>query len=338
MYLITGGSGFCGWVIVKRLLRQGEKVRVLDTVPLPEPLPAVDFLKGDIRDSRSVDQACQGVRHVIHAAAKVPISKAGKDFWTVNVDGTRQVLASALRHSVRKVVYLSTSAVMAFNPCPVDEDAPPHPVGPYAQSKQESENVCREFMAKGLRMDIVRPRTVIGPGRLGIFSILFDWISKGMNVFVIGDGRNKLQFLHSEDLAELCVRASQSPGSDVFNVGSRAFGTLREDLQDLLRYADTGSKIVSLPRPAVVWTLRLLEGLRLSPLTAFHYLSYGEDLYFNNQRAKEKLGWEPRHANREILQEAYDWFLRTGRHASSYGTTHRQSLKQGLLRLLNKLI
>ncbi len=337
MYLVTGGSGFCGVEIVRHLIAKGQRVRVLDIEPPPGDM-IVEFARADVRDAAAVSQACRGVDKVIHTAAKVPISKAGRQFWEVNVEGTRHVLQAALENKVSKVVHLSSSAVQMSEVNPVDEDAPYHPVGLYAKTKMEAEKVCREYAAKGLTVDMLRPRTVVGLGRLGIFDILFDWISEGRNIYILGSGKNKIQFLHSEDLAACCYLSSVTPGSHVFNVGSKEYGPLREDLGALIAHAGTGSRIVSLPVGPCLLTLAALDALRLSPLASWHYRTYHRDFYFTNRRAREVLGWSPRYGNREILKTAYTSYVEARGHAGAgYGTSHRKALKQGVLKFLKSI-
>ncbi len=337
MYLVTGGAGFCGVEIVKTLIGHSQTVRVLDCEPFPESIPGLEFVQADVRDKTAVAKACQGIEKVIHTVAKVPISKAGKEFWHVNVEGTRNVLEASLKAGVSKFVHLSSSAVQLSEHNPVDEYAPYHPVGEYARSKMEGEKVCREYIARGLDVDIIRPRTVVGVGRLGIFDILFDWISAGKNIYIIGTGKNKIQFLHSQDLADCCYRASLRKGPEVYNIGSKGFLTLREDLQALIKHAGSPSAIISLPVTPTILALSFLDVLRLSPLASWHYLTYHKDFYFDNKRALDILGWQPQYSNAEILAVAFDSYIERKGDKTMFGTTHRKSLKQGILGIVRRI-
>lgn len=339
MYLVTGGSGFCGVEIVRFLLQKGEAVRVLDPVPFPDPACKIEYAAGDIRCLDDVSKACRGIKTIIHAAAKVPISKAGKEFWHVNVDGTRNVLEAAHQNGIKKVVHISSSSVQGMEPSPVNEFAPFSPVGEYAHSKKDAELICREFIQNGLEVDIIRPRTVVGQGRLGIFSILFDWIRDGKKIYILGSGKNQMQFLHSQDLAKGCYLASRHQGSRIFNLGSKNFGSLREDLEALIRFAGTKSRVVGLPIAPAAFLLRILDTLHLSPLSDWHYKTYHHDFFFNNEEARKHLDWQPEYGNVEILCQAYQEFLKNRSELlkAGYGHTHRQSLKQGALRILKWL-
>lgn len=185
-------------------------------------------------------------------------------------------------------------------------------------------------------MTIVRPRTIMGHGRLGIMQILFEWVRQGKNIPVLGRGDNVYQFVHADDLADACMKAAARPGPATYNVGADRFGTMRETLEGLLAHANTGGRVVSLPmRPATVmmsWTSKA----GLSPLGAYHALMYGRSMYFDLARTKRELGWSPRYGNVEMFCDSYDWYLahRTevlARHGASH---HRSAVKQGVLRVV----
>jgi nucleoside-diphosphate-sugar epimerase len=181
---------------------------------------------------------------------------------------------------------------------------------------------------------IVRPRTVVGPGRLGIFGILFDWIADGASVPVIGSGHNRYQFVHADDVATACVLAAGRPGPAVYNVGSEEFGTMRESLEALCAHAGTGATVVSVPRALITPVVKATGRLGLTPLGPYHWLMYGESMWFDVEPLRRELGWSSRYSTIEAMREAYDWFLqhREGDRAEG-GSIHRRSAPQGVLRV-----
>ena len=127
----------------------------------------------------------------------------------MNVEGTATLLAAALEARVRRVVFISTTAVYGIPEThPIDESAPLHGVGHYGRSKIEAEEVLREFERRGLAAVVIRPKTFIGPERLGVFEILFDWIREGRRIYVLGSGRNRYQLLAVEDLVDAIALAA----------------------------------------------------------------------------------------------------------------------------------
>ncbi len=335
MNLITGGSGFCGSYIVKRLLSDGEKVRIFDLINFSDPHPNLEFFKGDIRDQEAIKRACQGIERIFHTVALVPLSKAGQRFWDVNVSGTENLLSVAFEMGIKKVVHLSSSAIFGTPKMPIKENAPYDPIGPYGRAKMDGELRCHEYIKRGLNISIIRPRTMMAPGRLGIFQILFDWIRRGKKIYIIGNGSNRFQFLHAEDLAEACVLAGNKEGSDTYNIGADEYSTLREDLEALIKHAGTKSKVAGLPVTPTIAILKILDKIRLSPLAPWHYLTYHKDFYFNNIKPKDELGWRPKWGNVDMFIASYEWYLKHHKEVDKMmGKSHRFSPRHGLLKIL----
>lgn len=339
MNLVTGGSGFCASFIVNKLLSKGERVNIIDPLDFKLQHDNLRLFQGSILDRELLQQSFEGVKTLYHTVALCPIAKAGKEFLRVNVDGTRFVMEEAVKAGVEKVVHFSSSAILGTPPMPISDDAPYDPIGPYGYSKMLGEKVCKEFIDAGkLDISLVRPRTVIGPGRLGIYQILFDWISEGRNVYIIGSGNNLLQFVHGDDLADVCIGAAGRKGPEIFNVGAPEFRTLREDLEALCRHAGTGSKIKSLPAMLTIGTLKILDIVKLSPLAPWHYMTYHKDFYFDNHNAKTLLNWKPKYSNISGLIESYDWYLEHKKEINQkFGLSHRFALKQKIIGILKKI-
>ncbi len=158
-------------------------------------------------------------------------------------------------------------------------------------------------------MTIVRPRTILGHGRLGIFGILFDWIADGADVFVLGNGANRYQFVHADDLAELCLRAAGRSGPGLFNAGTDRFGTMRETLESVCAHAGTGVSRALAARRAGLAAMRAAAGLHVAPFAPYHWIMYSKSMWFDIEHAREQLGWQPRWSNEEMFVQSYDWFL-----------------------------
>ncbi|MBM4344514.1 MAG: NAD-dependent epimerase/dehydratase family protein [Deltaproteobacteria bacterium] len=341
--LVTGGAGYVGAVVVDHLLRAGHGVRVLDRVAAPvwaAQAPDV-YLHGDIRDTRLVATACAGADIVVHCVAHVPLHRDLAEMYSVNVEGTRVLLAAAQAANVAKVVAVSSSAVLGIPDRPiVTEDAPVRPMDPYGEAKAHAEALCREHAARGLDVTVVRPRTVVGPGRLGIFQILFEWLAQGRDLPVLGGGRNVYQFVHGADLADAISRAARRPGPETYHVGAPEPTTMTEALTALAQHAGTGSRVVSLPRRPAEWAMRATSRLGLSPLGAYHALMYGRSLAFDTAKARRELGWTPACDNHALLADAYDAYLRDRAVvlASGGGSVHRSPVRQGVLAWLPRVL
>lgn len=341
-HFVTGGSGFFGLHLIDKLLAEGESVVVYDVTALDDEYvqKGVLFVQGDILDKAALTAAMRGCEVVHHNAAVMPISRSGNKFETINVEGTRNVLAAAKETGVKKVLFVSTSAVYGIaKELPVTEQTPLTPLGAYARSKMAAEKLCTEFREKnGLDVSIIRPRTIIGTGRMGIFGILFDWISAGKRIYMIGNGQNLYQLLSAKDLANACYLAATKPcKNEDFLVGAQEFGTFQHSLEGLIKHAGTKSKTAPTNANLVRNTLRILDRLRLSPLVDYHYMTADKPLYFDTTKLQTMLGWKAQDSNIKMLTETYDWYMQNRSTLKTTGTTHRKMVKQGVLKLLRAI-
>ena len=335
--LVTGGSGYFGSLLVRHLRAAGHEVRVLDLNDATDRDPAVEFVPGDIRDPAAVDDAVAGVDVVFHNVAQVPLAKDPELLRTVNVDGTTTLLDACRRHGVGKVVHTSSSAVFGVPAAnPVYPRTVPQPIEAYGHAKLAAEWACLAAVQSGLDVSIVRPRTILGHGRLGIFGILFEWVADGADVFVLGSGANRYQFVHADDLAEVCRRVAEVPGPGVFNVGAARFGTMRETLQALCDEAGTGSAVRSLPAAPAALAMRMVAAAHLAPFAPYHWMMYSKSLWFDLDHLAEAIGWVPRISNAEAMIDSYRWFLdhRALAAGSEGSSLHRRASRQGVLKLL----
>jgi nucleoside-diphosphate-sugar epimerase len=341
LWAISGGAGFLGLHLARRLLAGGHEVRSLDVAPLDdaELEREVGAVRGDIRDPALARALVDRADVLVHAAAALPIRGARDEIRSVNVDGTATVLAAALEANVRRVVLISTTAVYGIPKThPIGEDAPLHGVGHYGRSKIEAEKVCRAFEQRGLRATIMRPKTFIGPERLGVFEILFDWIQEGRRIYVLGSGENRYQLLAVEDLVEAVLLAARKDvAGETLNIGATDFGTVRSDLEALIAHAGSSSRVTPIPAKPAELALRALELGRLSPLAEWHYKTAHRDSYVDVSRARDRLGWEPRYSNSEALTRTYDWYLANRESFTAAGVTHRVPWEQRALGLLKRL-
>jgi nucleoside-diphosphate-sugar epimerase len=316
---------------------RGHEVRTLDLAPLDDPVQRdVVQIRGDMRDPALARALCEGADVLVHAAAALPIRGSRREIMSVNVDGTATLLAAARRGEVGRVVYISSTAVYGVPKAhPIFEDFPLVGVGPYGESKIACEELVR---SSALPSVIVRPKTFLGPERLGVFEILFDWIRDGRRIYVLGSGNNRYQLLAVEDLVDAVEGACTADvAGEVFNVGATDFGTVRSDLTALIDHAGTASRLRPLPaRPAEV-ALRALEFARLSPLGEWHYKTASRDSFVDVSKARSLLGWSPTKSNVQTLVENYDWYVENRATMKVAGLTHRVPWNQQALGWLKKV-
>ncbi len=341
-YLITGGAGFLGINLCRYLLARGARVRSLDIAAFQYPERArVEVIDGDVRDAATVERAMADVDIVVHAAAALPLAAPAEIFSTA-VEGTALLLKAAAAQGVRHFIFISSTAVYGIpDHHPLLESDRLQGVGPYGESKIQAEALCSSARASGLCVTILRPKSFVGPERLGAFELLYSWAYAGRNFPVLGSGNNRYQLLDVEDLCgaiELCASAAPERANDTFNVGAADFGTMRENFQAVLDRAGHGAHVVALPARPAILLLQLAEALHLSPLYRWIYATASQESFVSISRIEARLGFRPRHSNREALIRNYDWYV-AHRHelGTTTGTTHRVPWKKGVLSVVEHL-
>jgi nucleoside-diphosphate-sugar epimerase len=331
LVLVTGGSGYFGTTLVKRLLAENFKVRVLDLNYPEEPEPSVEYIKGDICDFDVCLKATIGVKYLFHNVAQVPLANNPKLFQSVNIDGTRNICEASKINGIENFIYTSSSAVYGIpDSLPVKIMDPKKPVEDYGKAKLEGELICQDLINFGIQVKIVRPRTILGLGRLGIFGILFSWVSKGINIYTLGSGKGFYQFIHAEDLANGITKAAQLNGNFEFNLGALNYESFRDDLQTLCNYSKTGSRVVGLNDWLVRPTIKLMSFLKLLPFASYQLQLYSKPMYFDCEKDWKILDYAPKFSNGQMLIESYKHFIENSKGLKTMELSNHQKTPKSL--------
>ncbi len=328
-FLVTGGSGYLGSSIIKFIKNKKHNVLNLDTNSNNQ----IDTIKADVLNYEKLKSIFinNKIDVVIHNIAKVPITKNKKDFYEVNVLGTKNIIELSKKFKIKKFIFISSSAVYGIpNHLPITEKSEKIPVEPYGISKKIAEDECFKNFSD-LNICIIRPRTIIGKKRFGIFSVLFDWISKDLKVPVLNNGENLYQFIDLDDLSEAIYKSTFFGNSDDFNIGADEFYSIRDLLQMLIDKNQSKSKIVDITNSTIFKLGNIFQKLNLIPLQDYHFKAYGENIYFNCEKAKSKLDWVPQKNNLQSLQDSYNYFLKTNDNNLNE-SVHQKKIKTILLR------
>jgi len=337
-FLITGGSGFLGINLIRYLLKQNIEVVSLDISDFnyDDVKAKVTVVKGDIRYADVVNNAMKGIDIVVHTAAALPLYTP-EEIHSTDIIGTRTLLEAAKNNNVKRFIHISSTAVYGIpDHHPIYEDDKLIGVGPYGEAKIEAENECLKFREEGMCVPILRPKSFIGPERLGVFALFYDWAYTGHNFPMIGKGNNRYQLLDVEDLCSAiykCAELDENIVNDTFNIGAKEFTTMREDYQAVLDYAEQGKKIVGLPEKPIIWTLKFLEALKLSPLYKWVYETASKDSFVSIEKVEKVLGFDPKFSNKDALIRNYKWYLdNLESFKDQSGVSHRVPWKQGILK------
>lgn len=332
--LVTGGSGFFGEILVSKLSENNWDVYNLDLNPSVKMPIAKQFI-GDIRDRGLCISATQGMDAVFHNVAQVPLTKDRGLFFSVNVYGTANILQAAAEAKVSNFVYTSSSAIFGLPEIlPISKDFTPNPIEAYGAAKLGGENLCRDFFDSDMNIKIVRPRTILGAGRMGIFGLLYRWVQLGVDIYLLGNGKGSYQFVHPDDLAEGIIRTLTTNGNQVFNLGALEFGAFKEDLVKLCNYAGTGSTVKSVPDFPFRNLLNVLSSLRVLPFAPYQLLLYGKPMFFDSAADWKKLDYQPKYSNFDCLSTGYDGYLSNVNVFDGKVSTHKSSIKSFAINII----
>ncbi len=335
-YLITGGAGFLGINLTRYLLARGHAVTSFDIADFDYPERSqITEIKGDIRDRAAVDKAMQGINIVIHTAAALPLYSEA-DIYSTDLDGTKNVIDSAFEHKAERFIHVSSTAVYGIpDHHPLLENDKLDGVGPYGICKIKAEEVCFEYRKKGMCVPVIRPKSFIGPERLGVFALFYDWAKDGKGFPMLGSGNNRYQLLDVEDLCDviyLTATLDRELVNDTFNIGAKEFTTMKEDYQAVLDDAGFGKKITGLPAGPAIMVLRVLEALHLSPLYKWVYETASKDSFVSIEKAERVLGYKPKYSNKDALVRNFRWYMSNlTKFSGQSGVSHRVPWKQGIL-------
>ena len=338
---ITGISGFLSINLVRYLFNNGyDQIAGIDLVDFDYPeRDKIEFLQGDIRNKEDLKKSMKGADIVIHTAAALPLYPP-EEIYTTDIIGTRNVLEQAMEYGVKRFIHISSTAVYGVpDHHPLYETDPVDGVGPYGEAKVEAEQICQEFREKDLCLPIIRPKSFVGPERLGVFAIFYEWASEGRGFPMIGSGKNRYQLMDVDDLNQVilsCMTLDEKKANDTFNAGAAEYTTMKEDYQAVLDEAGYGKKIVTFPAGPVIFVLRILEALKLSPLYPWIYETASKDSFVSIEKAQKVLGFKPKYSNKDAMLRNYQWYLDNKDRfaAGGEGVTHRVPWKQKALKLV----
>jgi len=322
--LVTGGTGFTGSHLVKRLLSRGHAVRVLDNqegIVLDELRElGAQITLGSVTDEEALQKCIPGCEVIFHLAAafrKVNLPK--KVYRDTNVTAMRRLLEIAAENKVRKIVYCSTQGVHGNvdNP-PGDEETPIEPEDYYQYTKYEGEKVAAEFIEQGMDITTLRPTAIYGPGDPGRFLMLFRQVQKGFFPF-FGKGKALYHPVYIDNFIDAFELAAEKPEGKgrTYLIADEQYYTIEEIVRLVGEVMQTDLKVWHLP----FWPMYALSAvveLLFKPLPMDPPLFrrrvdwFRQNRAFRIDRAKKELAYIPRVDLREGLKRTYEWYREKG--------------------------
>lgn len=335
--LVTGASGVLGQNLVDYLLQKGYRDIVMFDIIPPKKQFGLKFMQADIADIESLSSIPRDIDFVVHCASAAP-SYSEKMIYRIVLEGTSNILRHSCQSAVKRFIYISSTAVYGIpDKVPLYEDSELQDYhDPYNRAKIKAEAICDEYRAKGLCTTILRPRTFLGPGRMGTFTMLNEWALEGRSFPLLGSGKNRYQFLDVEDLCQaiyLSLVADDRFANDTYNIGAKHFGTIKDDYQSVLDAAGFGKKIIMIPQFLALSILRILDRLKLVPLYKRLYEKIVMDYYVSIEKAEKNLGYRPKYSNSESMVRCFNWYKSNHEsYKNVSGAANNVPWKQGVIR------
>ena len=303
--LVTGGAGFVGSNVVRRLLALGARTLVLDDLStgdlknLPASHERLELIQGSVTDRHVLKSALSGVTCVVHAAARNIIlsTRDPREDYEVNIGGTLSLLLAVKDSAVRRVVYTSSASIYG-NPkhLPINEDDGGNSLlSPYSVSKFAGENYCRAFYETyDVSTAVVRYSNIYGPGQraenpyCGVVAKFFEAALAGEPLRVHGDGEQTRDFTYVEDAVDATLRAALSPKAEgqIYNVGTERETTVNALARRIVEVTGSSSPIVHVDR-------RDIDNIRRRVL--------------NIEKIRRELRWVPAITIEEGLRLTREW-------------------------------
>jgi nucleoside-diphosphate-sugar epimerase len=322
--LVTGGTGFTGSHLVRRLLADGHKVVVLDNqkgLVYDELVrKGAEIHIGSVTDTdllRNLVPGCEVIHYLAAAFRKVNLPK--KVYFETNVTSLRNLLQIAMDNKVRKVVYCSTQGVHGNvdNP-PGDENTPIKPEDYYQATKWQGEEVCQEFINQGMDITILRPTALYGPGDPGRFLMMFKQVKRGMFPF-FGPGRAFYHPVYVENFVDAHVLAMTKLAAkgQTYIIADEQYFTIEEIVLKIARVMNVELKVIHLPFWPIYWLSAFVEFVFLPlpwdpPLFRRRADWFRQNRAFKIDKARRDLGYVPKVDLDTGLKLTFDWYKANG--------------------------
>jgi nucleoside-diphosphate-sugar epimerase len=309
--LVAGASGFFAQTLIPDLMSQGHHVTSLDII---EPKIGDSFISCDASDLDELIRKTDGLSFevVINLATQIDFaSKSGSGLYKNNISLNSNLVTLAISKEVRSYVFTSSNSIYLGNKeAVISIDDEPRPIDPYGKSKLSSElEIIRRLTS--IPHQIIRCPNIVGPGRVGMLSILFELVNSGAALWVVGKGQVRHQTLFASDLSNYIIKAMMLNTSHRVNLGSERVPTLRRMFEDLCARVGSQSRIRSVPKWLALPAMFLLFWLKISPLGPYQQRMLTRSFEFLQDWRSLPVHWKPTKTNTEMIQIAYESFLRT---------------------------
>ena len=281
--LITGSSGFLGSQICLDLEKQNYKVTAIDFKEPKERLKNVDYIVDDLNNYIDNIENFNKYDLIIHGASILPYKNNEKRIWNINYGLTKKIIDKLNISKNVFFVYISSSAVYGKpKRIPVNENVSLNPLDVYAKSKVETEKYIQANL-NAINFSIIRPRTILGDKRSGIFDIFFNLIKYRIPLPIPNNGDQKIQFVEVRDLSKLTLHLGLKKISGIWPAAGPDPMSMRNLLNDLSKIIDRRIVILNINPIFFKFIGKILISLKMTNFTPWHFGAFPYDFYFDNK-------------------------------------------------------
>ena len=338
-YLITGGAGFYGSILKEELLKEDNFIVSIDLEKDDYKHKNLIKIQGDIRDKKLLNKINKKYQFdaIFHCAALLAHEVKNKnDLWTSNVDGTKNIVNLAIKNKCPKILFISSNCLWGQNfDYKVTEKEKPNPVEIYGKSKLKCEKILLKNKNKVTSI-IFRSPTIIDEGRLGLLSLLFEFIDDNKKIPIVGNGKNKYQFIYAKDMVKAMILALDYNKTTIFNIGSKKVKTFNEIYNYVIKKSNSKSKLFHFPKTLMIIAMKLCYFLHISPLGPYQYKMISSSFVFDTSKIEKELKFKPTLTNEEMLYKAYLYYHNNRKEIENRKdvSAHKKNAKMGIIKLL----
>ncbi|QST02102.1 NAD(P)-dependent oxidoreductase (plasmid) [Pontibacillus sp. ALD_SL1] len=318
--LVTGGTGFLGWALTKRLLELGHEVTSMGrNKKLGKYISdrGVFFLEGNLEDRAYVRKCCKGQDVVFHCGAKSSPWGSYESFYKANVKGTEHVIEGCREHGVKRLVHVSSPSICfrydERKHVREEDRLPLKKANDYAETKAIAESKIEEAYRNGLPVITIRPRAIFGPGDTTILPRLIR-LNESRFIPLVRKGRAELDLTYIDNVVDaliLCMNADESLCGNVYHITNGERVVLKEVLQELFLKLGTPFRKKNVPYQFLYlagWMCEKGYTKKEPPLTRYTVSVLGNTQTLSIEKAKRELGYEPRVSVREGVDRFVEWW------------------------------
>lgn len=338
--LITGSSGFLAEEVMDYFKNKYFFIGIDREINTNKKRKNFSFHKCDINNQKKLENIFlkKKISYVFHFAAELLDEKDEKKTWDTNFYATKHLISLSEKYRVKKFIFTSTFSIFTKNyNYKIRENEKHSAFEPYGLSKLEAENYLLSHSYKK-NIIIFRCPVIIGNNRLDKLGIMFDLININSNIWLIGNGENKVHYIYSKDIATAIHKSLKIRGPELFNIGSDNVLSTKKIFEKLLEAAKSKKTVRHFPKFMGLMALKILHFLKLVPFGPYHQKILVSNIVLNTSKIKKVLNWKPSITNHEMMINCYKNYNKSLKNKKFKNlSSSKKKVKLGIIKLIKFL-